>query len=401
MNIRSITAFANLTFPLDEGQILTIGEKLQTAKRTLEEAGLTVQTTRLASQPLAAILDDPQKSVVYAKAVEVAAHGTGIDYVSLGPVRLADDPTFAEALPAVFTACDNVFASVEGATPGGGIDPARLRMAARLIRRVSGIDPNGFTNLMMAVLANVGPWSPFFPAAYHGGGELCMAVATEAADLAVEAISSAGTLAEAREGLTARISAHAEQLHTAFDALDIPFRGIDFSLAPFPSDERSIGYALEGLGLQALGGAGSLAAAAWLTDTIDRVAFKRVGFSGLMLPVLEDSGLATRAAEGAFTVRDLLMFSAVCGTGLDTIPLPGEVSEGALFGLLLDVAALALRLDKPLTARLMPIPGKAAGEPTGFDFEFFANSRVMALPQDTVRAPLNGQERIPIGARSV
>ncbi len=107
---------------------------------------------------------------------------------------------------------------------------------------------------------------------------------------------------------------------------------------------------------------------------------RKCGFSGLMMPVLEDNILARRAAVGGFGVTQALAYSAVCGTGLDTVPLPGEVSEGQLMGVLLDVAALAATLRKPLTARLMPVPGRKAGEPTEFDFPFFANSRVMPLP---------------------
>ena len=120
--------------------------------------------------------------------------------------------------------------------------------------------------------------------------------------------------------------------------------------------------------------------------------------------VLEDSILAKRAAEGHLTVTDLLTFSAVCGTGLDTIPLPGDVSVDSLSAILLDVAALALRLDKPLTARLMPIPGKAAGDPISFDFEYFADSAVMApavlAPEsEALTGLLAGDEDIDIQPR--
>jgi hypothetical protein len=73
----------------------------------------------------------------------------------------------------------------------------------------------------------------------------------------------------------------------------------------------------------------------------------------------------------------LLLYSTVCGTGLDTIPLPGDVTVDELAAILLDVATLSLVADKPLTARLMPIPGKEAGEMTDFDFPYFANGRVM------------------------
>jgi hypothetical protein len=99
--------------------------------------------------------------------------------------------------------------------------------------------------------------------------------------------------------------------------------------------------------------------------------------------------LARHAAEGTLTVKDLLLYSAVCGTGLDTIPLPGDTTADQITALLLDLSALALRLDKPLTARLMPIPGKKAGDPTNFNFEYFANSRVMALEAEALKPPFS------------
>ena len=174
------------------------------------------------------------------------------------------------------------------------------------------------------------------------------------------------------------------------------FGGIDYSLAPFPSIELSLGTAMERLGVPQVGLHGSLAAAAILADSIDRADFPHTGFSGMMLPVLEDATLAARAAEGSLTVKDLLLYSAVCGTGLDTVPLPGDTSEEQLRAVLLDLAALAMRLDKPLTARLMPIPGKCAGDPTDFDFAFFANSRVMALEAVSLETPLGGGEFFPL-----
>ena len=97
------------------------------------------------------------------------------------------------------------------------------------------------------------------------------------------------------------------------------------------------------------------------------------------MPVLEDATLARRAGEKVLTVKDLLMYSAVCGSGLDTVPLPGDVTNDQVAALLLDISALSLRLRKPLTGRLMPVPGKKAGEKTEFNFDYFVNSRVMAL----------------------
>jgi uncharacterized protein (UPF0210 family) len=98
-----------------------------------------------------------------------------------------------------------------------------------------------------------------------------------------------------------------------------------------------------------------------------------------MLPVLEDSGLAERASEGSLGIDDLLIYSCLCGTGLDTVPLAGDVSPEQIAAVLMDLAGISARLSKPLTARLMPIPGKKAGDEVRFDFEYFAPSRVIAL----------------------
>lgn len=118
-----------------------------------------------------------------------------------------------------------------------------------------------------------------------------------------------------------------------------------------------------------------------------------------MLPVLEDAVLAQRAIEERLTAKDLLLYSAVCGTGLDTVPLPGDVSRDQITALLLDISALALRLNNPLTARLMPIPGKKAGGPTDFNFAFFANSRVMALEAEGLKTPFSGEETVLMKSR--
>jgi uncharacterized protein (UPF0210 family) len=79
-------------------------------------------------------------------------------------------------------------------------------------------------------------------------------------------------------------------------------------------------------------------------------------------------------------VDTLLLMSALCGLGLVTIPLPGDVTLRQMERIILDMATLAVRLDKPLTARLLPVPGKKAGEPAEWpDFPFFAKGKVMGV----------------------
>jgi len=283
-----------------------------------------------------------------------------------------------------------------------------VRACAEIIERLAPQDPNGFANLYFAALANVPPGAPFFPAAYHVGDAPAFALALESADLAVEAFSQAANLADARQNLISAIEIHAQNLTQVaknlaiFQPANIPtpvFGGIDFSLAPYPEEALSLGTAFERLGVPAVGLHGSLAAAAIIADTIDKAKFARAGFSGLMLPVLEDFTLAARAEQGVLTLKDMLLYSAVCGTGLDTIPLPGDTTAAQLAPVLLDLAALAQRLNKPLTARLMPIPGKHAGDVTSFDFPFFANSRVMALDAAPLESHLAGDDAFFLNAR--
>jgi len=143
---------------------------------------------------------------------------------------------------------------------------------------------------------------------------------------------------------------------------EIEFLGFDFSPAPFPEDWCSLGGAIEKIGLEHIGGCGSLGAVAIIADTLDRGKWQRAGFNGMMLPVLEDSVLARRAEEGLLSIKDLLLYATICGTGLDTIPLAGDTTLEQLKAVIMDIAVLSVRLDKPLTARLMPIPGKKVGE---------------------------------------
>jgi uncharacterized protein (UPF0210 family) len=95
-----------------------------------------------------------------------------------------------------------------------------------------------------------------------------------------------------------------------------------------------------------------------------------------MLPVMEDTVLARRWADGTIGIDQLLAYSAICGTGLDAVPLAGDTSEETIAAIYLDVATLALRLNKPLSARLMPIPGKGAGDNTAFTSPYLVNTRI-------------------------
>lgn len=156
------------------------------------------------------------------------------------------------------------------------------------------------------------------------------------------------------------------------------YRGID--LSPAPLKDISIGDAMEKMMGHRLGESGTMTAAAAITRGLKAVPVKQAGYSGLMIPILEDSLLARRWGEGAFNIDALLAYSSVCGTGLDTIPLPGDIAQSRLEAVIGDVASLAVKWHKPLAARLLPVKGKASGEKTEFDDPFLVNTTIQKVP---------------------
>jgi uncharacterized protein len=407
MKIRSITYFLNPGWPLNETLIKQAGEFINAAREAYQSAGYVVQTTRLATVPFPHLIPslDTEECVNLARKLEFSAQAMGFDYVSLGPALPELLESF-EVVPILIGATENVFLSGIMTSPQGGISLPAVRACARIIHRVACLSEDGFANLRFGAAANVPPGGPFFPVAYLGTETSneqspVFALATEAADLAVTVISQADSLDKVRMELIRSVEGHAGELTRIAKELmklevnslnGIRFGGIDFTMAPFPLEELSFGAAIERLGVPAVGMHGSLAAAAFLTHCLDLAEYPRAGFNGLMLPLLEDAVLAKRAVEGNLSLMDLLLYSAVCGTGLDTIPLPGDVTQEQLAAVLLDLSALAQRLDKPLIARLMPIPRKVAGELTSYDFPYFANSRVQAVRSEGVNGLFDGDE---------
>jgi uncharacterized protein (UPF0210 family) len=404
MKIRALTGFVDPGLPIQPDRIAIIADCLKSVRETVVEAGYEVQTLRLATPPPSEMSNPvgSDERVDFARKLEAECFVQGIDYASMGPV-LAGDVEGFQGIPDVLKATESVFTCALFADLESGLSLSAARNCAEVIHQISTITSDGFTNLRFAALANVASGSPFFPASYHRGGPSALAIATEAADLAVTALQDGSSPRSASRLLVEAIEGHAAALSRLTQPIaaqnNIRFWGIDFSFAPFPEELRSLGAALQAFGVPMVGRSGSAAAASFLVTCLDQAQFQRTGFCGLFFPVLEDSVLAESAAEGSLTVVDLLLYATICGTGLDTVPLPGDTSPEALYALLLDLGALALRHDKPLTARLMPIPGKKAGEEVHFDFAYFADSKVLQLDEQILDGALSASGSIDIAPR--
>jgi uncharacterized protein (UPF0210 family) len=266
----------------------------------------------------------------------------------------------------------------------GGVSWSAIRSAAQVIKYVEEHSLNGTNNFDFAAVAMVPPNVPFFPASNHDGEGHEFSVGWEAGEFVEDVLAGANRdMKEAKELLSRAF----EQQAGAVDAIatqvekDSGWSYMGLDPTPAPNVDSSIGAAIETLTGAMFGSSGTLSAAAIITEAERSISVRRIGYSGLMLPVLEDPVLAQRWSDGTFDLDSLLAYSAVCGTGLDAIPLPGDVSRERLERIMGDVASLAFKWHKPLTARLIPAPGKKAGDRTDFDFGVakFPNTSIKPL----------------------
>jgi hypothetical protein len=256
-----------------------------------------------------------------------------------------------------------------------------INAASRAILQISNISPDSSRNFMFASIASVPPDVPFFPAAYHGGGTPSITIGTESGDIVYKAAERSGDLKE-MESLLGHM--HDQEMRKIEDVVNsagpgYEYRGIDVSFAPGLSQGASIAAAIEKISGSPFGSQGTLSTAASITRSLSRVNVKKWGYNGLMLPVLEDEGLGRSADLGSLDLQKLLLYSSVCGTGLDAVPIPGETSPERIDAILSDITYLSLRWEKPLSARILPIPGKSAGEMTDLDSPYLRDCSIIPV----------------------
>jgi uncharacterized protein len=86
------------------------------------------------------------------------------------------------------------------------------------------------------------------------------------------------------------------------------------------------------------------------------------GLSGSFLPVSEDEGMAAAAERGALSIEKLEAMTAICSVGLDMVAIPGDTTAETIAGIMADEMAIGMVNHKTTAVRLIPVPGKKAGE---------------------------------------
>ena len=381
MKIRAITTGLLLQSANQSKKIQQVAAFNQQAKDFLAQQGYEVQTTRIATNSWGEYLVGLTSREIVKKIqnIEQLCHNLKVNFFSIGHVS---KPEQIALIPEINQNTSIIHCSSKIGDTVSGINFENLRASAQVIKRISEVTANGYGNFRFCAWANCPPGIPFFPASYHQGNT-SFALALEFPDLVIQAFANSHNLREAEHNLSllletelTKIETLAEQISQVFQ---IEYRGIDSSLAPALEGDASIALAYESLGLSKFGHQGTLAISAVITRVLKSLPVKLCGYSGLMLPVCEDLGLANRANEQTYNLTNLLLYSAVCGCGLDTVPLPGDITMEQLEAILMDLAALAIKLNKPLSARLFPMPGKKAGEMTAFNSPYLVDCRIFRV----------------------
>ena len=377
--IRAVTAFIEIDANNYEARVQEAQKFLASAKDALNKAGFEGAGGRITTQPFPQYTKGmkPDDAVAFIGRLREAAskERSGLN-IGSAMVHDTDDPAAVSLLVDILARV-NVNANLITADEQG-IHWNAIRQAAKAIKQLSERSPHGDANFNFGAIAMMKPYGPYYPGSYHLGKGHAFAIAMEGA----EVVGDVEVRLEAEKHLSTVLNTYTRQVEAV--ALQVAkssgwtYEGIDAT--PAPLGDRSIATAVENFLGAPFGSVGTETAAGIITRAVQSTSVKRTGYSGLMIPILEDNILAKRWAEGTFTLDSILAYSAVCAGGVDTLPLPGDVSEEQIGRILSDVAWLAYRWNKPLAARLLPAPGKRVGDQTEFSNGILAKTTIQPLP---------------------
>jgi uncharacterized protein (UPF0210 family) len=379
--VRTVTAFVRLDRATWRAQVADALKTLRAAKDALIRAGYEVETIRITTQSFPEFTKglSAEQTLEFFRDYDKLAQQEGFTPdIGAAMSNDSDDPRQAELLARIIAETQNINGFIVVADDSG-MHWNSVRAAARVMKYLEDHTEHSEGNFHFAAGAFPPAVAPFFPVSHTSDAGHGFAVGLESANIAQQVFAGArGDLSAAGDRLTAALAEQARKVeeiaHRVETSTGWKYQGID--LTPVPLKDISIGGAVEELVQGEIGSPGSLSAAYAITTAVKRVPVKQAGYSGLMLPVLEDSVLAKRWESGAISRDSLMSYSSVCSTGLDAVPLPGDISVHDLENIIADMASLAVKWHKPLSARLLPVAGKKAGEMTEFSSPYLVNIRI-------------------------
>jgi len=371
-------------------KIVREGKGLSEAADRIESRyGIPIVNRRISVSPVGemigpAVREDPEVGIRVARAMDNAARELDVDFIG-GYSALVDkgmtraSKNLLNTIPEALASTDRVCSSVEVASTRSGINMDAVKESGEIVRETAlkTEEDGGIGCAKLGFFSNAPPDNPFMPGAMHGPGneESSISVAISGPGVVRSVVETTDgefdKLSEAIKKTSFKMTRAGELIgRKVAEQLGVKFNIVDLSLAPTPAEGDSVALILERMGIDGCGAPGSTAALAMLTDAVKKggmMATANVGgLSGSFIPVTEDSGMARAVEQGSMNIEKLEAMSSVCSVGLDMVPIPGDTEPETISAVIADECSIGVMNNKTTGIRLIPVPGKQAGESVEF-----------------------------------
>ena len=397
-DIRTITCGINIMDCADENvnrcatkvyeKVIKVAKNIVPTARKLEKRyGIPIVNKRISVSPVSFLANSfkEKTAVPVAEALDKAAKELGIDYVAGFSALIQKgfskgDEILINSISESLCNTERVCSSVNVGSSQTGINMDGVYKMAQVIKKASegSADKNGLACAKLVVFCNAVEDNPFVAGSFLGTGEpeAVLNVGISGPGVVRAALANSknlnmGELSELIKKISFKITRTGELIgREASQMTGIPFGIIDLSLAPTPAEGDSISDILELMGLEKTGCHGTTACLAMLNDAVKKggmmAATYAGGLSGAFIPVTEDNGMCNAVKSGALNIQKLEAMTCVCSVGLDMVAIPGDTSTDIIAGIIADEAAIGMINHKTTACRLIPVPGKVAGDEVDF-----------------------------------
>jgi hypothetical protein len=359
------------------GNLVKVGQEIEI------EYGIPIINKRISVTPISLIAgaSEDKNYTAYAQTLDEVARALGIDFVG-GYSALVQkgltvgDERLIASIPEALASTERVCSSVNVATTKSGINMDAVRLMGQVIKDAAArtAQKDGLACAKLVVFCNAPEDNPFMAGAFHGPGEgeSTLNVGVSGPGVVKAALenhrgASFDEIADVIKKTAFKITRMGQLVGMeAAKRLGVPFGILDLSLAPTPEVGDSVARILEEMGLESAGTHGTTAALAMLTDMVKKggvMASTHVGgLSGAFIPVSEDEGMVAAVRSGSLSLDKLEAMTTVCSVGLDMIAIPGDTSAATISAIIADEMAIGMVNGKTTAVRIIPVPGKKAGD---------------------------------------
>ncbi|MDR1429342.1 MAG: PFL family protein [Spirochaetaceae bacterium] len=365
-------------------KILSVAGKLVSTGRDIEtEYGIPIINRRVSLTPIAIVASasDDEDYTPYAQTIDQTVSELGIDFAGGFSALVQKDFSSGDrkliaSIPRALSLTERVCSSVNVASTRSGINMNAVGLMGEIIKKTAEASAarDGIGCAKLVVFCNAPEDNPFMAGAFHGPGEgeACLNVGVSGPGVIKAALESHqgesfDQIADLIKKTAFKITRMGQLVGMeAARRLGVPFGILDLSLAPTPEIGDSVAMILEEMGLESAGVHGTTAALALLTDMVKKggvMASASVGgLSGAFIPVSEDAGMVRAVKRGTITLDKLEAMTSVCSVGLDMVAVPGDTSAATISAIIADEMAIGMVNNKTTAVRIIPVPGKKAGD---------------------------------------